>query len=93
MELRDAVISAVCARNFDLLPGLVQKLARLSPTKDVLRGNGIGHWLAMGTFGASWGTPPRGEQQLYRRVGAWQSGKQRPPELQPPKPQLNPSVV
>ena len=43
MELRDAVISAVCARNFDLLPGLVQKLARLSPTEDVLRGSGIGH--------------------------------------------------
>ena len=43
MELREAVISAVCARNFDLLPGLVQKLARLSPTEDVLRGSGIGH--------------------------------------------------
>ena len=43
MELRDAVVSAVCARNFDLLPGLVQRLARLSPTEDVLRGSGIGH--------------------------------------------------
>ena len=43
LELRDAVVSAVCARNFDLLPGLVQRLARLSPTEDVLRGSGIGH--------------------------------------------------
>ena len=43
LELREAVISAVCARNFGLLPGLVQKLAKLSPTEDVLRGSGIGH--------------------------------------------------
>ena len=43
LELRDDVITAVCARNFSALPGLVQKLAKLSPTEDGLRGSGIGH--------------------------------------------------
>ena len=43
LELREAVISAVCAKNVDLLPGLIQKLAKLSPTEDVLRGSGVGH--------------------------------------------------
>ena len=43
LELREAVIGAVCARNVDLLPGLIQKLAKLSPTEDVLRGSGVGH--------------------------------------------------
>ena len=43
LELSEAVISAVCAKNVDLLPGLIQKLAKLSPTEDVLRGSGVGH--------------------------------------------------
>ena len=41
--MREAVISAVCAKNIGELPGLIQKLAKLSPTEDVLRGSGVGH--------------------------------------------------
>ena len=43
VELREAVVSADCAIRYRLLLGLIQSLAKLSPSKDVLRGSGIGH--------------------------------------------------
>ena len=46
LRLREAVVSAVCAGEYHRLPGLVQQLAKLEPTEDVLRASGIGHIVA-----------------------------------------------
>ena len=43
LELREAVVSAVCAKEYDKLPGLVQRLAKLAPTEEILLRSGIGH--------------------------------------------------
>ena len=43
IELREAVVSAVCAKEYQRLPTLIQRLARQSPTEDTLLRSGIGH--------------------------------------------------
>ena len=43
LELREAVVSAVCAKEYGRLPGLIQRFARLAPTEEVLLGSGVGH--------------------------------------------------
>ena len=43
LRLREAVTSAVCSKEYSRLAGLVQQLAKLAPTEEVLRESGIGH--------------------------------------------------
>ena len=43
LRLREAVVSAVCSREYFRLAGLVQQLAKLSPTEEILYGSGVGH--------------------------------------------------
>ena len=43
LELREAVVSAVCAKEYDRLPGLIQRFAKLAPTEEILLRSGIGH--------------------------------------------------
>ena len=72
--LREAVVSAVCAKEYRLLPGVIQRLAKLSPPEDVLRGSGLATLLETGTSRGLLASPPSADSQdrlvlLARRLG------------------------
>ena len=48
LELREAVVSAVCAKEYDRLPGLIQRFAKLAPTEEILLRSGVGHLVGVG---------------------------------------------
>ena len=44
--VREAVISAVCAKEFHRLAGCIQRLAKVTPSEEILLKTGVGHLLS-----------------------------------------------
>ena len=44
--IREAVVSAVCSKEFHLLAGCIQRLAKVAPSKEILLQTGIGLLIA-----------------------------------------------
>ena len=46
LVIREAVVSAVCGKEFSKLAGCIQRLAKMTPSEAVLSETGIGHLIA-----------------------------------------------
>ena len=46
LRIREAVVSAVCAKDYAILAGCIQRLAKVVPSEEILLESGIGHLLS-----------------------------------------------